>query len=698
ALESLPWAIGYARTEYLVPNVGIEPRHLANSGIWAEKLDAASKGPFSRPGPTLRLDKIVSTRNTTTTGVRRKAVLYMHGGAFVTGGRFDNLPVALSLSSSTEMPVYLLDYRLAPATKYPGQLYDAYCAFRFLVDNLGYSIGDIVFAGDSAGGNLALALWQLTREPVAGLVLLSPRVDVVSARRSWKTNIEWDILPEYNVEDPGSSLAQLLEQGDRQRLEDPFLAPIHASLDALPPTLIQAGTREVMLDDIREFVRRVRLQGNTDVVYTEYAGGFHVFQSFSLGAANSVRAWKQVQHLGGTQPEQRQRVMAMAEAPPLVTARGTRLWRGHSEYYISGANYWQAMNLGMAVGESSDRARVHEDLAQLQAIGINTVRILASSEGSQFGEDPPGRLRPVLMPQPNSYNQSALHGLDWFLAQLPKYNMTAVVSLGNYWTWSGGAAQLVSWATNTSIPYPAQWDPVAQKMTAGDYQKYLDYTNRFFDPNDAAFPAAQQIYRNHIAKIIGRINTVSARPYASDPAILAWELMNEPQRSPHVGRWIADIARLIRTLDPRHLVTPGAECKDGAEWFDAMHRAPDISLASCHFWAANWGLYNATDPTDTSLDGAIGHMQRFMRDTATWAHSLDLPVALLEFGLGRDAWGPGAGLQAYQPEAQGSQGQRTRRLGVLGIRRQGKAAKGPIGGANMDRRPAPRARRLEQRV
>ncbi|KAJ2224554.1 hypothetical protein IWW45_008059 [Coemansia sp. RSA 485] len=347
---------------------------------------------------------------------------------------------------------------------------------------------------------------------------------------------------------------------------------------------------------------------------------------------------------------QRQRVMAAATDASLVTARGTRLWRGHAEYHVSGANYWQAMNLAMASGESSDRARVHHDLSQLQSLGINTVRILASSEGSQFNDQPPARLHPVLMPRPGYHDPMVLHGLDWFLAQLPRYNMTAVVSLANYWTWSGGAAQLVGWATDTEIPYPAQWDPVAQNMTSGDYQRFLEYANRFFDPEDSAFDVAQQIYRHHVTSIVGRMNLVTGRAYASDPTILAWELMNEPQRSPHVGRWVAESAQLVRALDPHHLVTPGAECKDGAGWFHTMHSAPDVSLASCHFWAANWGLYNASDPTPASLTSAIGHMQRFVADTAGWAHALGLPVALMEYGLGRDAWGKGAGLLAYQPE------------------------------------------------
>ncbi|KAJ1645903.1 hypothetical protein LPJ64_002564 [Coemansia asiatica] len=306
-LESLPWTIGYTRTQYMVPGFSIDKKYLPNSGIWAERLKAASEEMVGGTRPALLLDRIISTRIERSVA-HRKAVLYLHGGAFVSGGRYDNLPVARRLSTSTAMPVFLLEYRLAPETKYPGQLYDAFCALCFLTETLGYSIGDIVLAGDSAGGNLALALWQLTRQPVGALVLLSPRVDVVSMRGSWKSNIAYDILPIYDIEQPGNSLALLLEQDDRQRLGDPFLAPIHAlALDGLPPTLVQAGSREAMLDDIREFVRRLRCQKQTRLVFTEYAGGFHVFQAAPFGAVNGARAWKQVEQfvlcLKQTSPE-----------------------------------------------------------------------------------------------------------------------------------------------------------------------------------------------------------------------------------------------------------------------------------------------------------------------------------------------------------------------------------------------------------
>ncbi|KAJ2718746.1 hypothetical protein GGI07_005611 [Coemansia sp. Benny D115] len=336
------------------------------------------------------------------------------------------------------------------------------------------------------------------------------------------------------------------------------------------------------------------------------------------------------------------RQKAVHLAPGFVAANGTRLQRSGQEYYISGANYWQAMHLGMEAGASSNRARVLSDLQRLEALGINTLRILASSEGAIAGT---GRIGPPLMPAPGVYDEAVLGGLDWVLAQLPRHNMMAVVSLGNYWTWSGGLAQMVSWATDTSIPYASEWDPVQQRWTAGDYAAFLRYTNQFYTDSQA-----QQIYFDNVRRIVGRRNRVTGQLYARDTSILAWELLNEPQRAPGAEDFLAQAAQTVRALDTHHLVTVGAECKDGAEWFWRMHRDPAVTLASCHFWAANWGLYNATDPTESSLAHATDQMRRFVADTADWARALGLPVALLEYGLGRDAWGTGAGLGAYRPE------------------------------------------------
>ncbi|KAJ2358137.1 hypothetical protein GGF43_001017 [Coemansia sp. RSA 2618] len=345
--------------------------------------------------------------------------------------------------------------------------------------------------------------------------------------------------------------------------------------------------------------------------------------------------------------------MSALEAPQsFVTAHGTQLRRNGQPYVVRGANYWQAMNLGASSGTDSDRARVLHDLQTLRASGINMIRILAASEGSQFGREP-DRTYPVLMPAPGCYDEAVFEGLDWVLAQLPRLQMTATVSLGNYWSWSGGAAQYVSWATDTRIPYPRQWDQRNTEYTDGSYAGFLAYASRFYaDPS--IYNATQGWYRGHVRRVVTRRNTVTGTVYADDPSIMAWELMNEPQATGDGERlraWIHESARFIHALDQRHLVTTGAESKDGHAWYTRMHASPYITLASCHFWALNWGYYNSSDPTDASVDASIREMRAFVGDNARWARGLGKPSVLFEFGLMRDNWGEWGGFAAFDPRA-----------------------------------------------
>ncbi|KAJ2505993.1 hypothetical protein GGI11_006811 [Coemansia sp. RSA 2049] len=602
-----------------------------------------------------------------------KAILYLHGGAYVTGSIQTHRYMHLRLSTTTKLPVFAIEYRLAPEFKYPTQLYDAYCAYTYLRQTLGYSSSNIVVAGDSAGGNLALALWQLVRaqgDSLRALILMSPRVDISYTRDSWRTNAEIDYLQPEHIRSIQSSVFMLLGPHDLAEFKaesvvsyvnelgsDPFLAPINANLSELPPTLIQASKLETMYSDICEFTARATLaieqrgenRGRGSVELQVFPDGVHVFQLVSSGMRGVEEFWYNIGVFHGTK---------VYDDRGFVTANGSRLIRNGSTYHVSGANYWQAMNLGMADGPSSNRPRVLRDLETLASYGINMVRIMAASEGSQFGTAP-DRTYPVLMDSPGIYNEAVFEGLDWVLAQLPRYNMTATVTLANYWTWSGGIPQYVGWATDTEIPYPSQWDPLKQIFEGGDYNTFLAYANRFY-ADESIYPVVQGWYKAHVRTVLERVNTVTGIRYKDDPAIMAWELMNEPQIIDNVDddagerllfRWIDDSAKYIRSIDTHHLVTTGAESKNGARWFDVMHRSEHITLASCHFWPLNWGYYNSTDPTNASVDYSITKMRDFVRSNSAWAHELRLPAVLFEYGMMRDNWGKYSGVGAYSPDA-----------------------------------------------
>lgn len=110
-------------------------------------------------------------------------------------------------------------------------------------------------------------------------------------------------------------------------------------------------------------------------------------------------------------------------ADDFVKVNGTRFTRKDKSYFIKGANYWQGINLAAIDEYGGDRRRLNKELDQLQEMGVNNLRIMASSEGP---DDQPYRMRPSLQPSPGSYNEHLFQGLDYLLHEMGKRDMTAV--------------------------------------------------------------------------------------------------------------------------------------------------------------------------------------------------------------------------------------------------------------------------------
>ena len=115
-----------------------------------------------------------------------------------------------------------------------------------------------------------------------------------------------------------------------------------------------------------------------------------------------------------------------------VGPRGLDFVRNGKDYFVISANYWPAANLGAVNG---NRSRLNLDLDKLKSIGVNNVRLMASSEGPR---SEPFRIVPPLMEKPGMYNLDVFDGLDYALHQIGIRGMTATLCLSNYWHWSGG--------------------------------------------------------------------------------------------------------------------------------------------------------------------------------------------------------------------------------------------------------------------
>ena len=296
----------------------------------------------------------------------------------------------------------------------------------------------------------------------------------------------------------------------------------------------------------------------------------------------------------------------------VTSSHGKFMLNGHPYYFI-GANFWQGMNLGVT-GNSGNRNLLNQDLDQLQQLGVTNLRVMAASEGPNTE---PHRMVPALMDSPGVYDLSVLDGLDYLISQMGKRGMKAVMVLNNYWQWSGGMGQYVSWQEKTPIPYP------------GDYGTFMAYVAKFY-----ACTECQTWYRNHIQAMVNHTNPYTGLKYRDDPTIFSWELANEPRRYPL--DWINNTAAYIKSLDPNHMVTTGSEGSPPGEDqnFIQTHQGAGIDYATIHIWPQNWGWYDPANP-DTYASGEKRSIQYFQTH-AVEAASLGKPLVLEEFGLARD--------------------------------------------------------------
>jgi monoterpene epsilon-lactone hydrolase len=206
----------------------------------------------------------VPTAEITIDGIEpRHVVLYFHGGVYVLGDAFQAADLASQIGRRTHAKVISVDYRLAPEHPYPAAVDDALAAYQALLDN-GTAPSDIAFAGESAGGGLAVATLVNARDhglplPAAALVM-SPYADLTLTGTTMETKRAAD--PLFT---PEAFPARVADYTSGQDPALGLISPIFADLSGLPPLIIQAGTHEVLLDDA---VRLAQQAATADVEVT----------------------------------------------------------------------------------------------------------------------------------------------------------------------------------------------------------------------------------------------------------------------------------------------------------------------------------------------------------------------------------------------------------------------------------------------
>lgn len=222
-----------------------------------------------------------------------KIILQLHGGGYV--GAMRNayrMFAGLYSEVSRGMSVLTIDYRVAPEHPYPAALLDAVAAYRWLLEQ-GWFSEQIILAGDSAGGGLAMAVCHYLKDHgmqlPCGIIAMSPWTDLTASGESYEFNYEKDPLF-------GGTRDSLIYNRDYVGDHDPmdaYISPLFGDFRGFPPMLIQVGSYEMLLSDSVSAASKAREQG-VKVRLSVYDGMFHIFQMAAKMLPESKRAWVEI--------------------------------------------------------------------------------------------------------------------------------------------------------------------------------------------------------------------------------------------------------------------------------------------------------------------------------------------------------------------------------------------------------------------
>jgi acetyl esterase/lipase/predicted SnoaL-like aldol condensation-catalyzing enzyme len=223
-------------------------------------------------------------------GKPKRTVVYYHGGGYISGSPPDRyLPLAGAVALAAEARVHVLDYRLAPDHRFPAAFEDCLAAYRWIVSDGGQNPETLAVLGDSAGGNLAIAVTTAARDENLPLpccvAVISPFADLTFSGSSLELRKEID--PFVTRETLESMASEYLGGADPA---DPRCSSVFADLHGLPPLLIQVGENEILFDDSTR-IRDAAVAAGVETTFQPRAHGIHVWPVFiSAGIPESALA------------------------------------------------------------------------------------------------------------------------------------------------------------------------------------------------------------------------------------------------------------------------------------------------------------------------------------------------------------------------------------------------------------------------
>ena len=295
-------------------------------------------------------------------------------------------------------------------------------------------------------------------------------------------------------------------------------------------------------------------------------------------------------------------------------------------YSYIGANFWYGAILA-SKGIGGDRQRLLKELDLMKQEGITNLRILVGGDG---GDTVATKVQPALQIKPGIYNDTIFDGLDYLLYEMGKRNMYAVLFLNNSWDWSGGFSQYLEWTGdygNHLVTSVIGWD---------DYCKYVS--------NFLRSEKAKQLFLNHVGNVLIRNNRYTGKSYKNDPAIMSWQICNEPrpfskENKRLLAEWLENVGSFIKRTDQNHLVSTGSEGEMGSDndiyLWEEICASRNIDYATIHIWPFNWGWVDKKD-LPGSMNTVTSKFFDYLHEHLAVANKLNKPLVMEEFGLPRD--------------------------------------------------------------
>ncbi|KAL6315315.1 hypothetical protein AAG906_000409 [Vitis piasezkii] len=216
----------------------------------------------------------------------------------------------------------------------------------------------------------------------------------------------------------------------------------------------------------------------------------------------------------------------LLQSPGFVQTQNTQFVLDGSPFFFNGFNSYWMMNVA---ADPSQRNKISEVFGQATASRLSVCRTWAFNDGGNQ----------ALQISPGVYDEGVFQGLDFVISEAKRYGVRLILSLSNNYKDFGGRPQYVNWAKSAGAPVNKDDDFYTNEVVKG-------------------------YYKNHVKRVLTRINTITRVAYKDDPTIMAWELINEPRcQVDYSGKtlngWIQEMATYVKSIDNKHLLTVGME-------------------------------------------------------------------------------------------------------------------------------------------